>query len=88
MEELEQFTAKWNALVEGGRYPDVTKDFEVLFGEAPVKFAVREYAERRTRARETGSLYASRDAGMLLTSAAPTALKVANHTFFGGPDDE
>jgi len=86
VQELEAFALRWHALVQHGAFPDLAKELELLFGERPVRCALRAYAESRTNARQRGDLHASRTTGTLLTAAAPEALKVPDHTFHGGWD--
>jgi hypothetical protein len=85
--ELEAFHLRWQRLVNEGTIFDVSKDLERLFGEKPVKRAMKAYAESRAQARQTGQLHTSRTTGALLTSAGSQALRVASHTFYGGTDD-
>jgi hypothetical protein len=86
-EELTQFAAAWQTLVQHGTFPAVGTDLMRLFGETPVRRALKAYAATFTKAREDGSLRAVSKTGTLVTGGATQGLRVPNHTFFGSTDD-
>ena len=86
VQEVGAFDRRWRTLVHNGTLSEIAKELELLFGESPVKRALKAYAENRAQARQVGQLYASRTTGTLLSAAGSQALKVPNHTFHGGAD--
>ncbi len=87
VEEVGAFDRRWQTLVQQGTLSDVARELERLFGESPVKRAMKAYAENRTQARQTGQLHVSRTTGTLLSGVGTGALRVPNHTFHGGSDE-
>jgi hypothetical protein len=87
IEEIVAFERRWQVLRQEGTLLEVGKELELLFGDVPVKRAMKAHADSHTQAREMGQLYASRATGTLLTGAGSNALRVPSHTFHGGSDE-
>ncbi len=84
-DELAAFAEAWRTLVQYGTFPVLGTELMRLFGEEPVKLALKAYDGAIAKAREEGSLRAVAKTGTLVTGGATPGLRVPAHTFFGGP---
>jgi len=76
------FRAKWRALPDVAGAHNVARALHDLFGD-PAAEAVKESFAEIEAARARKTLHVSRDTRTLVPAAAPAAVKVREHTFYG-----
>jgi hypothetical protein len=88
VEQIGALRERWLTEVLDGDFVTASRALKEIFGYVLVGAALVKYADRRTQAREKRHLFVSRKSGTLMTAAAAGSVRVPDHTFFGGSDDE